>query len=930
MDLNRLTRWGLVAALTLPYGTATAAGICGNVPPPPGNYQELWEAVPLRTQAQQASALSGGEGMQIIYGLGYAPSNPDILYLVSDTSQVWKSTDGGSTWEMKHRGFLANGGISLAVNPTNENIVFVAGSRHSTTVSNTTADGIYRTTDGGETWELVRITKYFRLGNQKGGVNFAFSGTTVYAGTHEEGILKSTDGGNVWTPLGVLPAGKVLDIKPHPQDPTVLFVATENALYRVTDSVTDSAVVIGTDLPASPGVVVIDPANPDTLYVAAGASGVYKSSNGGTSFSPANTGLPALTNGKTVTYLAISPANPAKLFVGLRTTGGNHPYFSTDSAASWTKPTTMDVGDLIYPVILSRGGPFNGGPIAPHPLDENKVIAVANSNHIEVSTDAGITWTYSSDGYSGGRAGQGQSSYSWDPNSANRFAFFLIDFGPVLTQDGGATFVAAPIPRYLGNKTSPVGALDPTPGSNKVVTVTGKWNKQVIAVSQDEGQTWDLMCDLDGDKLCDATETYTEDNYRFLAFNPQDPTVIYAGKYKSTNGGSSWTVLPRTIAAMYAGDGNTVYATEMAGTTMTIYKSIDAGETWPVSYPPRSIGSSAPKEITIDPVDPDRIYVAALWNGVHIYDGTAWQLKNDANGLEPDCFNTKSTRNIAVDPDYPNVVYAGRWIVFNGQSNGVFRSLDSGNSWSNISANLGPEFTPWALSVNPDNGYIYLGSSHGTWKLPPPYSDADGDGILSDGDWSGVDGDNSCSAGNVANCDDNCPVLSNPDQANQDGDVLGDACDAFIADPAEWLDTDGDGTGNNADPDDDGDGLPDINETGTGVFVSPADTGTDPLVADSDGDSVNDGLEVAAGTNPLDNTSTPLLNDGDANNDGLVNTADLVIGLQILTGQRTATPLELAHLDVAPLAGGTPSPDGQYNPGDFLVLLRKVTGAISF
>jgi len=62
-----------------------------------------WKSVPLRTQAQKDAGLSGGEGMQMVHSISYAPSNPEIVYFVSDTSQVWKSTDSGNSWQYKRK-----------------------------------------------------------------------------------------------------------------------------------------------------------------------------------------------------------------------------------------------------------------------------------------------------------------------------------------------------------------------------------------------------------------------------------------------------------------------------------------------------------------------------------------------------------------------------------------------------------------------------------------------------------------------------------------------------------------------------------------------------------------------------------------------------------------------------------------------------------
>jgi hypothetical protein len=122
-----------------------------------------------------------------------------------------------------------------------------------------------------------------------------------------------------------------------------------------------------------------------------------------------------------------------------------------------------------------------------------------------------------------------------------------------------------------------------------------------------------------------------------------------------------------------------------------------------------------------------------------------------------------------------------------------------------------------------DAGLRALAASEGplTYTCAPPGS----------GERMGIDRDEDT----VFDGDDNCPALDNPGQANFDGDPQGDDCDA----------------------DDDNDGLLDVVETDTSIFVSAADTGSDPFDADSDGDGVPDGAEVLAGSDPNDPLSLP-------------------------------------------------------------------------
>ncbi len=201
----------------------------------------------------------------------------------------------------------------------------------------------------------------------------------------------------------------------------------------------------------------------------------------------------------------------------------------------------------------------------------------------------------------------------------------------------------------------------------------------------------------------------------------------------------------------------------------------------------------------------------------------------------------------------------------------------------------------YMLKLSADDGVLSDSDAALIEVLPePPPVDSDGDGIT----------DNL----------DNCPDDPNPGQLNTDGDALGDVCDN---------DDDNDGLTDNlensigTDPllaDTDGDGLSDGEEVG---YDGDSDTYTpgqdlNPLSVDTDGDGLNDGVDPI----PL----VVNVADGDVNANGVVNSGDLVVTIRIILGLLAATDTHLAHGDLYP-AG---APDGVITLSDLMALQQLI------
>ena len=247
--------------------------------------------------------------------------------------------------------------------------VAVAGSssRPSEYYMGTTGGGVFKTTDGGDSWAPVS-DKYF--GGTIGAIAVSESNPDiVYVGggefpirgnvSHGDGVYKSTDGGKTWTYLGLVETRQIAKIRVHPRNPDIAYVAAlgpvwapspARGIFKTTDGgKTWSKILFRND---STGAIdlAMDPANPDVLYagfwqagrkpwvlISGGAgSGLFKTTDAGKTWKEItrNSGLPAGLIGNV--GITVSGANPKRLWAIIEADSGGV-FRSDDGGDSWTR-----------------------------------------------------------------------------------------------------------------------------------------------------------------------------------------------------------------------------------------------------------------------------------------------------------------------------------------------------------------------------------------------------------------------------------------------------------------------------------------------------------------------------------------------------------------------------------------------------------------
>jgi len=632
----------------------------------------------------------------------------------------------------------------------------------------TVGGGVWRTNDGGGTWECIS-DGYF--GGSIGAVAVAESDPNViYVGEGEQtlrgnvspgkGLWRSTDAGKTWKYMGLPQSQHISRIRIHPTNPDLIYVgvlgnlwksSTERGLYRSKDGGKNWEKILYENDRAGCGDVVFDPGNPRIIFAStwemkrngyrmdSGGEGshLYKSTDGGDTWIniSKNKGLPGGLWG--IAGLTISPANPERIWACIEAEDGGL-FRSDNGGQSWIKTSedrelrqrawyysriTADSEnpDVVYALNVPFLKSTDGGrtfkemetPHSDHhdlwidPANNQRMI-VANDGGAQVSTDGGVNWTtYHNQ----------PTAQFYRVTTDQSFPFKILG----AQQDNSTVRIShRSTGSTLTDKDWEISAggesahLAPDPNNPEVV-YAGTYKGYMSRFDHTTGQerstnVWPFNPAGSGVEVM---------KYRFnwnfpLLFSPHNPKKLYAGSnylHVTTNEGQSWEVIspdltrndPETLKSSGGPITQDNTGVEFYGNIFVIAESPkeegviwtgsddgllhitrDGGKTWQNVTPPGSPKWNMFNCIDVNPHQPGSAYVAATHYKFGDYTpylyktvdyGKTWT--TITKGID----NTHYTRAIRVDPTRKGLLYAGtEW--------GMYISFDDGNFWQPFKLNL--------------------------------------------------------------------------------------------------------------------------------------------------------------------------------------------------------------------------------------------------
>ena len=286
------------------------------------------------------------------------PTNPRIIYAGSAGGGVWKSNDGGATFNPIFEEHCQSIG-AVALDPNDpDNTLYVGTGETWTRNSVSVGDGLYKSTDGGINWKKIGFEQSERIANiliNPNNSNEIYVGVlgALWSDNDERGVYKSIDGGNTWERiLYDGPATGCADLAMDPKDPNILYASMWE--FRRTA----------------------------WSFNSGGAkSALYKSTDGGASWNKIHKGFPEGKLGRLA--IAVAPSDPSILYTVIEAEEQDRKglYRSDDGGRNW-KQSNNDFGITVRPFYFSR--------LVVDPTDPNVIVKAGLSGSI--SRDGGKTF----------------------------------------------------------------------------------------------------------------------------------------------------------------------------------------------------------------------------------------------------------------------------------------------------------------------------------------------------------------------------------------------------------------------------------------------------------------------------------------------------------------------------------------------------------
>lgn len=620
------------------------------------------------------------------------PSQPNVFYIGVNNGGVWKTTDAGRTWKPIFDDQPTGSIGDIAIAPSNPNVLYVGSGEGLQRPDLSTGDGMYRSADAGKTW------------------------------VH----------------LGLREGQQIASIAVDPKNENRLFVAVlghpygpneERGIYRSIDGGANFERVLYKDENTGAFQVEFDPRDPKVLYADLWAgrqgpwengawqgkeSGLFKSTDGGTTWKKLTNGLPTIEQGLGRIGFAISRSDPKRLYATVdANTKYAGIYASKNGGDSWTYVNSD-------PRIWGRGSDF--AELKVHPDDPDTII-VANVASYK-STDGGKTFT----GFKGAPGGDDYHRIWINPQTPD-IIMIASDQGATITVNGGETWSS-----WYNQPTAQFYH----------VSTDNAYPYWVYGGQQESGSAGVSSRGDTGAITAHDWRTVGAEEYGYVAPDPLDPNIIYGGKLTrfDKRTGQAQNIMPeavrtgkyrfvRTAPVIFSPvdphilyfAGNVLFRTKTGGQQWDVISPDLSRDKWDV---PANVGIYATKDMETMPrrgviytVAPSYKDVNTIWAGtddglIHItHDGgKSWQ-----NVTPPALGSWSKVSLIDAGRFDANTAYAAiNTFRLDDLRPHILRTHDGGKTWTEIVSGLPNGGIVNAVREDPvRKGLLYCGTEQAVY-----------------------------------------------------------------------------------------------------------------------------------------------------------------------------------------------------------------------